>query len=304
MAEALLLDRCGYLILAVLVMSEQIGIPLPAVPALLGVGSLAADGRMSLPLVLGTAAAAGLTTDLVWFELGRRRGPWVLDALRRVSGAPDSRVRHAENLFRRYAVPAVLIAKFIPGLTSVTPPLAGLFGIGRGRFLLYDLTGILLWAGIWSGLGYVFSDAIEAAGALAAGLGATLGLVIVTIVVGYVLLKHMPRRWRVAGVWMARLAAPREQGPTPARVHGAGAGSKAGDVGDGRGVPVGDRPSYSGGIPACGNSVRPPQNSTELRGGGARAASRRNPAFSFGTARVACPRNRSENASSHRWHET
>src|SRR2546428_12197973 len=101
---------CGSVIPPVLAMMNQIGIPLPAVPALLGVGSLAADGRMSLPLVLGTAAAAGLTTDLVWFELGRRRGPWVLDALRRVSGAPDSQVRQAENLFRRYAEPAVLIA--------------------------------------------------------------------------------------------------------------------------------------------------------------------------------------------------
>ncbi len=144
---ALLLDRWGYLILAALVIGEQVGIPLPAVPALLGVGSLAANGRISLPLVLGTVAAAGLTADLVWFELGRRRGRRVLDALRRVSRAPDARLRRAENLIRRYAVPAVLIAKFIPGLTSVTPPLAGIFGIARARFLLYDLAGILLWQG-------------------------------------------------------------------------------------------------------------------------------------------------------------
>ena len=236
MAEALLLDRCGYLILAVLVIGEQIGIPLPAVPALLGVGSLAADGRISLPLVLSTVAAAGLTADLVWFELGRRRGRRVLDALRRISRAPDARLHRAENLIRRYAVPAVLIAKFIPGLTSVTPPLAGIFGIARARFLLYDLAGILLWAGTWSGLGYVFSDAIGAAVALAAGLGAAVGLVVVTVAVVYVLLKRIPWRWRFPRGWMARLAPQ----------HGQGSGDPLG---------------RSGGTPACGHSVRPSRTS-------------------------------------------
>ena len=226
MAEALLLDRWGYLILAALVIGEQVGIPLPAVPALLGVGSLAANGRISLPLVLGTVTAAGLTADLVWFELGRRRGRRVLDALRRLSRAPDARLRRAENLIRRYAVPAVLIAKFIPGLTLVTPPLAGMFGIARARFLLYDLAGILLWAGTWSGLGYVFSDAIGAAAALAAGLGTALGLV----AVGYVLLKRIPPRRRFLRAWMARLAPQHGQGLIRAWIHRDGAGSHAGAV--------------------------------------------------------------------------
>ncbi len=230
MAEALLLDRWGYLILAALVIGEQVGIPLPAVPALLGVGSLAANGRISLPLVLGTVTAAGLTADLVWFELGRRRGRRVLDALRRVSRAPDARLRRAENLIRRYAVPAVLIAKFIPGLTLVTPPLAGIFGIARARFLFYDVAGILLWAGTWSGLGYVFSDAIEAAAALAAGLGAALGLVVVTVAIAYVLLKRIPRRWRFPRAWMARLAPQHGQGLIRAWIHRDGAGSHAGAV--------------------------------------------------------------------------
>ena len=228
MTEALLLDRWGYLILAALVIGEQVGIPLPAVPALLGMGSLAANGRISLPLVLGTVATAGLTADLVWFELGRRRGRRVLDALRRVSRAPDARLRRAESLIRRYAVPAVLIAKFIPGLTLVTPPLAGIFGIARARFLLYDLAGILLWAGTWSGLGYVFSDAIGAAAALAAGLGTVLGLIVVAVV--YVLLKRIPRRRRFLRAWIARLLPQRGQGMIRAWIPSDGAGPHAGAV--------------------------------------------------------------------------
>jgi membrane protein DedA with SNARE-associated domain len=194
MAEGLLLlERYGYVIVATLVIAEQIGIPLPAVPALLGVGALAADGRMSLWLVLASAAAAGLATDLTWYELGRRRGARVLDALRRGSLTADFWISRAEGLLRRYVVPAFLIAKFVPGLTSATAPLAGLAGIGRARFLLYDLAGILLWAGTWSGLGYVFSDALGAVAALAAGLWGALA-VVVAVLAGLILVTDVHRR--------------------------------------------------------------------------------------------------------------
>ena len=192
MAEALFLFECyGYVILATLVVAEQIGIP-PAVPALLGVGSLAADGRMSLVLALASVAAAGLATDLIWYELGRRRGARVLDALRGSVGA-DAWVSGAEGLLRRYVVPVVLIAKFVPGLTAATPPLAGLFGIGRARFLLYDLAGILLWAGTWSGLGYLFSDAVGAVAAIAAGVWGALA-VVVAVLAGLIVVSYLYRR--------------------------------------------------------------------------------------------------------------
>ena len=68
------------------------------VPVLLGVGALAGTGGMSLALALGAALAASLPPDLVWYELGRRRGGRILGLLCRVSLEPDSCVRRAENL--------------------------------------------------------------------------------------------------------------------------------------------------------------------------------------------------------------
>jgi hypothetical protein len=88
----------------------------------------------------------------------------------------------------------LLVAKFVPGLTAVMPPLAGVFAVGRVRFRVYDLAGVLLWAGTWLTLGYLFADAITLITARATRLGQMLGLVIVIALVAYVLLKYARRR--------------------------------------------------------------------------------------------------------------
>jgi hypothetical protein len=115
------------------VIAEEFGIPLPAVPALLGVGALAATGRVSMLLTLSAIAVVALCVDFAWYEPGRRRGVPVLARLCRLSLEPDSCVHRAENVFAHDGAPAMLVAKFVPGLTTVVPPLAGIFAIGRAR---------------------------------------------------------------------------------------------------------------------------------------------------------------------------
>ena len=188
------LDRYGVVILPALAVAEQIGLPLPAVPALLAVGALAAHGRNSIPLVLGAISVAALAIDFVWYELGRRRGARVLVRLCQRSLEADSWLRRAESTFARYGARSMLAAKFIPGLTTVMPPLAGVFAIPRGRFALYDFAGVLLWAGTWLTLGYFFSDAIVRIAAKASALGRMLGLVTVAALAGYILVKYGRRR--------------------------------------------------------------------------------------------------------------
>ena len=188
------LERYSVVILPALVVAEQIGIPLPAVPALLIVGALAAQGRGNLSLVIGAIALVALAVDLVWHELGRRRGARVLSGLCRLTLEPDVCVRRTENLFLRHGVRALLVSKFLPGLTTVMPPLAGVFGVSRLRFVLYDLAGIVLWAGLWAGIGYLFSEAIELVVQRVSALGRTAGILAVGILAGYILLKYL-RRW-------------------------------------------------------------------------------------------------------------
>lgn len=190
----LLLERYGVVILPALVVAEQVGVPLPAVPGLLAVGALAAKGRANLLLIIGAIAAVALPLDLVWYELGRRRGARLLSKLCRLSLEPDVCVRRTENLFIHYGIRALLLAKFFPGLTTVMPPLAGMLGIPRLRFAMYEVASVLLWAGLWAGTGYAFSDTIEAVARRVGDLGHTVGLMAAGLLAGYVLLKYL-RRW-------------------------------------------------------------------------------------------------------------
>lgn len=188
------LERYSIVILPALTVVEQIGIPLPAVPALLATGALAATGRVDPWLVIGAIVALALPVDLVWHELGRRRGARVLSGLCRLSLEPDVCVRRTENLFVRLGTRVLLVAKFLPGLTTVMPPLAGVFGVPRLQFALYDVAGIILWAGSWMGVGYVFSGAIQEVIRRISNLGHAAGLVVGGALVAYVILKYL-RRW-------------------------------------------------------------------------------------------------------------
>src|SRR5437762_889714 len=150
MSETLeILSQYGYLVLFALVLAEQIGLPIPAVPVLLGVGALIGVGRMSPALAFGAALAASLPPDIVWYELGRRRGGRVLGFLCRISLEPDSCVRRTENLFMQRGRKALVIAKFVPGLSTVAPPLAGMVGIARWQFIGLDIAGAIVWGGAW-----------------------------------------------------------------------------------------------------------------------------------------------------------
>jgi membrane protein DedA with SNARE-associated domain len=155
------LIRNGYIVLFAWVFAEQIGLPLPAIPLLFAAGALAGTGKLNLLVALALAVCASLVGDLIWYEVGRRKGGSVLNFLCRISLEPDSCVRNTESAFARHGARSLLVAKFVPGLSTAAPPLAGIFQMRRGRFLLFDGLGALIWAGAFVGLGFLFSNQLE-----------------------------------------------------------------------------------------------------------------------------------------------
>ena len=201
-----LIVQYGYLILFAFVSAEQVGLPVPAVPVLLGIGALSGAGRMSMTLALGVALIASLPPDVVWYELGRRRGGPVLGYLCRISLEPDSCVRRTENLFVQRGAGALLFAKFLPGLSTLAPPLAGMVGIARPRFLVLDGLGALVWAGAWLGLGYLFRDALDAVIATAAHVGNSALVAAGLALAAYIIVKYVRRRLFIRRHRMARIS--------------------------------------------------------------------------------------------------
>jgi membrane protein DedA with SNARE-associated domain len=152
------LVRHGALILFVILFIEQMGFPLPAIPFLLAAGALIATGEMNWAVVLGSAALGCLLADLIWYQLGRARGTRVLGFLCRISLEPDSCVRRTQDTFSRYGMRAIVGAKFVPGLSTVMPPLAAIFHVPIRRFLFFDGLGCVLYPAVISSLGFIFSD--------------------------------------------------------------------------------------------------------------------------------------------------
>jgi membrane protein DedA with SNARE-associated domain len=155
------LRQNGTTVVFLAVLLEQMGLPVPCTPWLLAAGALARDGRPALAAVVGTAALAASLGHLGWFFAGRRWGYGVLRVLCRISIEPDSCVQRTQGTFDRFGGTALVAAPFIPGLTTIAPPLAGLSGMPLWRYLALDAVGDLLWAGSFVGLGYLFGDQVN-----------------------------------------------------------------------------------------------------------------------------------------------
>ena len=151
----------GAAVLFWVILVEQIGLPIPAIPLLIAAGALVAAGKMSVVTALLVPIAASLPPDLAWYYLGRTKGGAVLGFLFRLSLELDSCVRDTENMFHKNGPRALLLAKFIPGFSTVAPPLAGIVGMAAATFILYDAGGTLIWAGVSAGFGALFSNQLE-----------------------------------------------------------------------------------------------------------------------------------------------
>ncbi len=195
----------GYWFLGLWVLLDQVGLPIPAFPVLLGSGALAGAGQLDLGAAIAVATTASLPSDLLWFELGRRRGIGVLRLLCRIAIEPDSCVRSSERVFARWGAGSLVLAKFVPGLQVVAPPLAGVFRLSRSRFLLLDGAAALLWSGAFIGLGYAFHDQLEQVALVGLELGARL-LFLMGLAIGiYLLAKLVNRQHVLRSLRMARI---------------------------------------------------------------------------------------------------
>ena len=201
------LVRHGTVVLFAAVFVEQIGIPLPALPWLFAAGALVGAGQMNLGVALGAAAAGSLLADLIWFFLGRRHGHRVLGLLCRISLEPDSCVRRTQDMFVHFGIKGIVAAKFIPGLSTLAPPLAGSAGVGAARFVFFDGAGSLLYVGSFMLVGVLFSRQLEQVMSAVSSLGGGALALVAALAALYVGYKYFQRRRLLRQLRMARITA-------------------------------------------------------------------------------------------------
>jgi membrane protein DedA with SNARE-associated domain/rhodanese-related sulfurtransferase len=195
----------GYLLLFSWVLVEQFGIPLPATPVLLAAGALSAEGQMSFSLALLLGVLGAVTADSTWFLVGRRYGHHVLRLLCKMSMEPTICVRRTQDSFGRRRAVTLMIAKFVPGLATLAPPVAGENGMGFWQFLLFDGIGATAWVLALLGAGRLFGDALKRDPSLLNWVGRFSGLLLVLGIIGFFIARLVRRRRFLRDLLKARL---------------------------------------------------------------------------------------------------
>jgi membrane protein DedA with SNARE-associated domain/rhodanese-related sulfurtransferase len=153
-----LLAHHTYSLLFGWVLIEQGGLPVPSVPLMIAAGTMSAAHKLHVAYALPVILFACLVSDSAWYYLGKRFGARVLNALCRFSLEAATCVERTHGTVSKRGAFTLLFAKFVPGLSTVAAPIAGQVRIPYLTFVLYDMTGSLIWAGAWLFAGRFFGD--------------------------------------------------------------------------------------------------------------------------------------------------
>jgi membrane protein DedA with SNARE-associated domain len=191
----------GYLLVFLIVFAEAAGMPVPAALALIAGGAAAAAHFLNPALVLALAISAMMLGDTLLFVLGRYTGWALLGFLCRLSLNPETCIlRSAESFYKRGRL-TLVFAKFIPGINTMAPPLAGSMKMKPAQFLRLDFAGTCLYVFAYASVGYVFRDFVAKIthGLQSAGHVVT-EVVLLAVVVFAVHRIVQFRRYRITGI--------------------------------------------------------------------------------------------------------
>jgi membrane protein DedA with SNARE-associated domain len=191
-----LLLQHGYYFVFFYLFAVGIGLPIPADPVLLIAGALAGDHHYNFFAAFFAALIPAILADYIWYEVGRRKGSSVLRLLCRLTIEPDTCVRTSESNFTRRGTYTLYYAKFIPGLSLISMPMAGVIGMSRRRFLIADSIGCTLWVSAYMLTGVLFHRQVESIIVQIGLFGQRAGTVAAVCVLLFIIYKYI-QRWRI-----------------------------------------------------------------------------------------------------------
>ena len=188
------------------VLLNQVGLPVPVVPTLMLAGAVAADHQWWGAEMFVGAIAACVVADTGWYVAGRFYGNRVMKLLCRMSLTPDSCVGETQLRFERWGGNAVVLAKFVPGLALMAPPLAGALRMRWPRFLGLSTLAGTLWIGTYFAVGALLKPQIDRWLPRIAAFGGSAVSVVASVLIAYVGFKWWERRRFLATLRVARIS--------------------------------------------------------------------------------------------------
>lgn len=180
------LSSYGGLFLFVVGFVIQNGLPLPGAPWLLAAGALSASGKFSLLAAIGWTAAGSVVADAVWFLLGHRGKERVFRAFPYLRTVQVWLARATLAKTVLHGTRMLTVAKFLPVGNQVVAMHAGALEVGRLRFLLADAFASVIYASIYTSLGFAFHNQLEQVLAFLRKLGTVSSVLLAAGMAAYV----------------------------------------------------------------------------------------------------------------------
>jgi len=147
----------GYWTVALALLMENAGVPVPGETVLLFASFLAfSEHHLHLPWIIVTGTAAAALGDNIGYLVGHHGGRPLLDRYRHIFHIPQKHIQRGERLFARYGCVTIFFARFIFGLRILAGPLAGVLRMPWREFALFNVLGAALWVTVISVIGYIF----------------------------------------------------------------------------------------------------------------------------------------------------
>lgn len=200
-----LLVRHAYALLFGWVLLEQAGIPVPSVPVMLAAGTMSAAHKLHLAYALPLVTIASLIADSAWYWLGRQYGTRVMNVLCKFSLEAATCVEKTQGTVGKRGAYTLLFAKFVPGLSTMAPPIAGQARIPYVQFLVYDTVGCLIWAGAWLFAGRFFGDVAKRSNEFFGILTHFAAVLVLLMVIGLTIYRLVKRHQFLVGLRGMRL---------------------------------------------------------------------------------------------------
>lgn len=190
----------GYLVIFLGAALDNFGLPSSGDIVLFAGGFFANNGQAALPLVMLSGFAGALVSDNSVYWIGRIGGRPLISRILKIRVLHflinEKSLEKVEGYFEAHGGKTVFVGRFGPGLRSMTPLFAGVTRMKYYRFVPYNVAAGLVWAVVYSLIGYVFGQYWGELLAVAKSFGFSVVALVVLVVVAFVLRRRYRRKKR------------------------------------------------------------------------------------------------------------
>jgi membrane protein DedA with SNARE-associated domain len=220
------LEHYGLWAIALFVLIEDFGIPVPGETVLIAGAVFAGSGRLNIVAVGVVGFLAAVVGDNIGYAIGRFGGRALVERWGRHVFLTKERLDKAERFFHRHGGKIIVVARFIEGLRQANGIIAGISGMRWLKFLACNALGAALWVGTWVSVGYFAGQHITTIYNAITNYSLYAAIAAVVVIAAWLLLRLRKRR-RARSAVRAQ-AEPADAGPRQAPTVAAGEPAKAG----------------------------------------------------------------------------